>query len=111
MRPPTPRLRINSEDFIDSDTKGSPSDLYPSYANSSSLSINNACTSSKNNNNNNKTYQNSVTNTSTTNNTTNINQHYNHHQPALHNANVNSLVDDTIAMLVADSDPQDFSVL
>lgn len=110
MRPPTPRLRINSEDFIDNDNAaGSPSDLYPSYANASSLSINNSGgggTAATATNNNSQTYQSSVTN-KPTNNTTNSYQTQSSNP--FYNANVT--VDDTIAMLVADSDPQDISVL
>lgn len=113
MRPPTPRLRINSEDFMDNDSAGSPSDPYPLYSNSASLSVTNKSSGGKNNftnTDNNKTYQSSVTNnkpTTTTNNTT-TNSHQTNNNPFQHNnANVNSLVDE----LVADSDPHDFSVL
>lgn len=107
MRPPTPRLRINSEDFIDNDNAaGSPSELYPFSTNASSLSINNSGGVRTAINNNSQTYQSSVTN-KPTNNTTNSYQTQSSNP--FHNANVT--VDDTIAMLVADSDPQDISVL
>lgn len=159
MRPPTPRLRINSEDFIDNDTDnraaGPPSnDLFlPSttannFASSSSTTVNYysssqsnanhysgvAVTVSDDNDGDNDggisvqdleetAYQSSVTTNQFTNNTA-----HSYHSHSYHNnqsssfvnssaartnnaTTTNSTLDDTLAMLVADSDPHDVSVL
>lgn len=137
MRPPTPRLRINSEDFVDNEndaaTAGPPTnDLFlPSsttnnYASSSSHSAHNYSFSQSYTENSSgvaitvdggesnvhesfdledTTYQSSVTKNQSTNNTS-------HHSHSYHNnESTTSNLDDTLAMLVADSDPHDVSVL
>lgn len=90
MRPPTPRLRINSEDFIDNDHNGPPGSS-ETTSDTQFLSLHSQIS--------NLTY--STNNTHDTTSSTNTSQ-----QQA-----IISSYDEKIAVLVADSDIQDISVL
>lgn len=93
MRPPTPRLRINSEDFIDNDNNhGPPGD---SSSDTQFLSLHSQNLS------NNITYSTNNTTSSTSTSSSSANT----------NSAIISSYDGKIADLVADSDIQDISVL